>query len=312
MLIDWFTIGAQAFNFLVLVWLMKRFLYKPILHAIDVREKLIASELADAGMKKSEAQKERDEFQRKNEEFDRERAVLLSKATDEAKAEKQRLLDEARKDADALRAKRQEALRNEQSNLGQEIIRWTQKEVFAIARKTLRDLAATSIEGRMSEMFISRLRALTGTAKDQLAAALKTSTQPAQVRSAFDLPPEQQAAIQNALNETFSADIHIHFERVPDLVSGIELSTNGQKVAWSVADYLTTLEKRAGELLHEDAKPEPKPDANSKSGAKVVPGPGPEPKLIARPEPKTAAKGEPKRVPQLELQTGPAVPKVDH
>ena len=273
MLIDWFTVGAQTLNFLILVWLMKRFLYKPILHAIDAREKRIATELADADAKKAEAQKERDEFQHKNEEFDQQRAALLSKATDEAKTERQRLLDEARKDADALRAKRQEALRNEQRNLNQEIIRWTQKEVFAIARKTLADLAATSLEERMGEVFIHRLRALTGTAKEQLAAALKTSTQPAHVRSAFDLPPTQHAAIQKAINETFSADIHIQFETVPELVSGIELSANGQKVAWSIADYLATLEKSAGELLHEDTKhgaerrtqlnrsPEPKPEA---------------------------------------------------
>ena len=47
MLIDWFTVGAQALNFLVLVWLLKRFLYQPILDAIDAREKRIAKELAD-------------------------------------------------------------------------------------------------------------------------------------------------------------------------------------------------------------------------------------------------------------------------
>ena len=65
MLIDWFTVGAQALNFLILVWLMKRFLYKPILHAIDEREKRIAAELADADKKKAEAQKESDEFKHK-------------------------------------------------------------------------------------------------------------------------------------------------------------------------------------------------------------------------------------------------------
>ena len=48
MLIDWFTVGAQALNFLILVWLMKRFLYKPILDAIDAREDRVAAELADA------------------------------------------------------------------------------------------------------------------------------------------------------------------------------------------------------------------------------------------------------------------------
>src|SRR5450432_376915 len=106
MLIDWFTVGAQALNFLMLVWLLRRFLYKPILNAIDAREKRIAAELADAAAKKAEAKKERDDFQQKNEEFDQQRATLLSKAMDEAKADRGRLLDEARKAADALSAKR--------------------------------------------------------------------------------------------------------------------------------------------------------------------------------------------------------------
>ena len=35
MLIDWFTVAAQVVNFLVLMWLLKRFLYKPIVYAID-------------------------------------------------------------------------------------------------------------------------------------------------------------------------------------------------------------------------------------------------------------------------------------
>src|ERR1022692_4569833 len=83
MLIDWFTVGAQALNFLILVWLMRRFLYQPILHAIDEREKHVATELANADAKKAEAQKEHDEFQRKNAEFDQQRAALLSKATGE-------------------------------------------------------------------------------------------------------------------------------------------------------------------------------------------------------------------------------------
>jgi F-type H+-transporting ATPase subunit b len=257
MLIDWFTVGAQVLNFLILVWLMKRFLYKPILLAIDAREKRIAAELADADAKKAEAQKERDEFQHKNEEFDRQRAALLSKATDEAQAERQRLLDEARKAAAALSSKRQETLRNEEHNLHQAIIRRTQQEVLAIARKALSDLATTSLEERLGEVFTRRLREMDARTKAGLAEALRTASDPALVRSAFDLPAEQRAAIQNALNETFSAQVRVRFEAAPDLVSGIELSTNGQKVAWSIADYLATLEKRVGELLKAPARTEP-------------------------------------------------------
>ena len=100
MLIDWFTVGAQVVNFVILVWLMKHFLYKPILNAIDAREKRIASELADANAKRTEAEKERADFENKNKAFDDQRSALLSKATGDAKAEGAQLLDKARKDAD--------------------------------------------------------------------------------------------------------------------------------------------------------------------------------------------------------------------
>jgi F-type H+-transporting ATPase subunit b len=249
MLIDWFTVGAQALNFLILVWLMKRFLYKPILHAIDEREKRIATELANADAKKAEAEKERDDFQHKNAEFDQQRAALMTKATAEAQAESQRLIEEARKAAVALTSKQQETLRGEEHNLHQAIVRRTQQEVFSITRKTLSDLATTSLEERLGEVFNRRLREMNGDQKKGLAAALKTAPDPAIVRSTFDLPAEQRAAIQNALNETFSAEIRLQFETAPDLIGGIELTTNGQKVGWSIADYLSSMETNVAKLL---------------------------------------------------------------
>ena len=278
MLIDWFTIGAQVVNFLILLWLLKRFLYKPILKAIDAREKRIATELADADAKKAEARKERDELQRKNEEFDRQRAALLSKATEEATEERQRLLDEARRAVDAFHAKRQETLRADAHDLHQAIGRRTQQEVFAIARKALTDLATTSLEERLGEVFTRRLRELDGRVKEALAEALRTSPEPALVRSAFDLPVEQRASIQNAINKTFSAEIPVRFETAPELIGGIELTTNGQKVAWSIAEYLALLEKGVEELLKEQpnrqAKPEAQPNgkAEPKPKSATVPG----------------------------------------
>jgi F-type H+-transporting ATPase subunit b len=309
MLLDWFTIGAQALNFLILVWLLKRFLYKPILNAIDAREKLIAKELADAEAKKSEAQKERDEFQKKNEEFDQQRAALLTQATNEANAERSRLLEAARKAADALSARRQESLVNDAHSLNQALSRLTQKEVFAITRKALTDLATTSLEERMGEVFDRRLRALDGQVKNVLAEALKKNSEPALIRSAFDLPQAQRAAIQNALNETFSAEIHIQFETAPDLVSGIVLSANGQKVGWTIADYLVSLEKGVGELLKEQDKPAPKPEVKAEPKPESAPEPKPEakpgPKADIKPEAKSTSEAVPKPEARVEPKSEP-------
>ena len=271
MLIDWFTVGAQALNFVILAWLLKRVLYKPILDAIDAREKRIAAQLSDADAKKAEARGERDEFQRKNDEFDRQRAALLAEATDGAKAERQRLLEEARAAADALTGKRAEALKSEAQNLDQAISRWTQQEVFGIARKALTDLATASLEERMGEVFTRRLRTMDGPAKERFAQALKTASDPALLRSAFDLPADQRATVQNALNEAFSSEVHVRFETAPDLVSGIELTANGQKLGWSIADYLGSLEKGVGDLLNQPATSAPSP-AVATNGAAVPKG----------------------------------------
>src|ERR1035438_5836700 len=318
MLIDWFTVGAQVLNFLILVWLLKHFLYKPILNAIDAREKRIAAELADADAKKTEAQKERDDFQSKNKAIDEQRSALLGKAADDAKAELERLLDEARQDADSLRARQATALRNDQKRLGGEITRLAKDEVFGIARKTLADLATVSLEERMGEVFTRRLREMDGKAKELLGTTLKTSSEPALVRSAFDIGAEQRAAIQNALNETFSAEIHIRFETAPDLISGIELTTNGQKVAWSIADYLASLEKGVDELLKEKdeaatkaalqpaAKAEPKPETKAEPKPEATGQPKPEAKAEPKPEtkakPTPEAKAEPTPTPKTESQ----------
>jgi F-type H+-transporting ATPase subunit b len=255
MLIDWFTVGAQALNFLILVWLMKRFLYHPILNAIDAREKRIATELANAAATAALAQKAGDDFRQKNETFDRQRAALLTKATDDANAERDHLMADARTAASASSAKEQDARRTDIAHLHQALARRTQHEVFAIARKVLQEVASASLEERTGAVFTDRVRALNGPAKAGLAAALKTASEPALVRSAFDLPAAQRAAIQDALDQTFASTITIRYETAPELVSGIELSANGQKVAWTIADYLGSMEQGVDAVLEAHDRP---------------------------------------------------------
>lgn len=254
MLIDWFTVGAQTLNFLILVWLLKRFLYQPILDAIDAREKRIAAELADADQKKTAALKERDAYLRKNAEFDRQRATLMAQASSEAKAERQRLLDLTRQDADALRSKRQDALRAEQDDWNDEISHLICDEVFSIARKTLGDLAGTTLEERMGAMFAQRLRALAPEQKAGLAKAL-ASVASVSVRSAFALSLAQQSAIQAALDETFATRAQVLYEARPELISGIELIADGWKVNWNIADYLASMKNNIAVCLKAQLEP---------------------------------------------------------
>jgi F-type H+-transporting ATPase subunit b len=254
MLIDWFTVGAQVVNFLILVWLLKRFLYKPVLAAIDAREKKIATQIADAAALETQARGERADLQQRSEAFNGEREGLLHKATEEANAERQRLIESARQESQQLHSKLTQALAQERAELGHQLSVRTQAEVFAVARKALADLAGASLEDRMIEVFIAHLRELPQAQKLSLAGA-ETDAVPTPVallRSAFVLPAAGRATIEAAVHECLGATVTTRFETSPEFVCGVELTIGGVKIAWSVADYLFSLSRSVAALVEPD------------------------------------------------------------
>jgi len=249
MLIDWFTVVAQVLNFIVLVWLMKRFLYGPVLDAIAAREKRIADQITAAETKEAQAIAERDSFEKRNVAFDAQRGELLAQATAQAQSEGQRLLEQARRAADQQALERQRSLRTEAQHLAQAIGGRAREEVFAIARKTLADLSTSTLEANISEVFVERLGELKDPAKARLSAALKAATESPRLRSAFELQAGSREAIESAINQTFSTAVTPCYEVEPDLVCGIELSVGGEKLSWTIAEYLTSLEKGVAEVM---------------------------------------------------------------
>jgi F-type H+-transporting ATPase subunit b len=257
MLIDWFTVAAQAVNFLLLVWLLKRFLYKPVLAAIDQREKRIATQIQDAEKKKAEAAQEQTDFLHKNEEFEKQRDGLLLEASKTAKAERDRLLEKARTDSEDLRSKLKKTAHDELDNLNGKIGTLAVQEVFSIARKTLAELADVNLDERMTAIFLRRLHDLNDQQREELKAALATPGRPALVRTAFEVGPPQKTAIEAGIKAILGEGTAIEYETKTGLISGIELTANGQKFAWSIADYLTTLTNSVHGLLEPKFEPAP-------------------------------------------------------
>jgi F-type H+-transporting ATPase subunit b len=255
MKIDWFTVIAQIVNFIVLVGLLWYFLYKPILRAIDEREKKIAAQLADAEAKKAEAAKEEADFKQKNEKFDLEKKDMTAKAEADAEAERQKLLESARTDANTLKTKLDEAQKEEQDTLNHEIMQKTRNEVFAITRKALADLASVSLEEQSGNMFIKRLNELSEEERKKFKDAFQGNKNPVLVRSAFDLPVKQQTEIKDAVNKILGSDTPFQYKTAPELISGIELTANGYKLSWSISEYINALEKSLPEV--EKTKTEP-------------------------------------------------------
>jgi len=251
MLIDWFTVAAQIINFLVLMWLLKHFLYQPVLNAIDAREKRISDQLALAKKTQSTATEQRLAFEDKNKNFEQQHEILLEKVRTEAQETRQQLLADARSEVVNLRTQWQQALRKEQHNLSDGIATRVRQEVLDISRKLLTELADCSLEERMVAIFIKRLQSLDDSEKAQLCTQVEDTACSIIIRSAFELPEAGRSLLTQVVHETFSLKNAIQFEMEPELIGGIELISSGHKIAWNIADYLSSLESSISSLLND-------------------------------------------------------------
>ncbi|HLZ87643.1 MAG TPA: hypothetical protein VKQ52_10395 [Puia sp.] len=248
MSIDWFTVVAQIVNFLVLVWLLQRFLYKPVLDAVKKREQKIAGQLADAAAALSSADGKKKEYEEKRLALEQGSSALMETAKAEAGTEKDRLLAEARKVVETQRAGWLEALRQEREHAGREMVDKTRSAVLDIARHCLQDLADTGLQERMTAAFMRMIDGLVDNQRQVLAAALRASPV-VTVKSAFALREEDRTVLAEKIAALRGAGGEgIGFEVDPALLCGIGLYMSGYKLEWAIGDYLEKIGASAAEL----------------------------------------------------------------
>jgi F-type H+-transporting ATPase subunit b len=252
MLIDWFTVFAQMVNFLILVVLLKHFLYKPVLDALDAREKNIASKIAEAQKKDDEAQKSKEAFDHKNEDFEKQRVAQLAEATESVKKQREQLMTVARKDSEDLRDKLNKAVADERESLKKKIETFVQAQVISVTRKALHDLADASLERLIANALVHQLQDLKDPSRMELAAGFHGSA-PVIVESSLEMAEDQRQVItkevQAICGNGFSPKME--FRTKPELISGIELLANGQKIGWNISGYLNALNEAIDHLLQE-------------------------------------------------------------
>ncbi len=249
MLIDWFTVGAQFVNFIVLVVLLKRFLYRPILDALATREQRIGAQAAAADAKMHDADQALQKYELKDREFEANRVALLAKAQAAAGEERTRLVGLAQQEALALRSQQIAALAASKVQSDVDLRQLAVTEVYAVARSALRDLGSVELEECIVATFVRRLGEMSPQTRDLFRSAVTNSANSATVRTRCELPEKQRETLQNALNQTLAGTVRLEFATSPTSLAGLEVSARGQRIAWSVEDFLDALQKSAEHVL---------------------------------------------------------------
>lgn len=253
MLIDWFTVVAQLLNFLVLVWLMKRFLYQPVLAAIDAREKLVAATLADATSRLHDAQLLEQRLNASSAAFEQQRAALLADAVSAAAVQSAALIEAGKQAAAGQRAQAQSALGAEQARLVKTLALQARDEVLASLRQAMVALSDSTLEKAIVRAFVARLAELDGATRTLLARAARLWPASLECRSAFALDAADEAALKGALAAAGIDSAALRFVSAPALVCGIEFHADGRTLAWNLDEYLKGYGERSAALLQADS-----------------------------------------------------------
>ncbi|NMF85731.1 F0F1 ATP synthase subunit B [Nodosilinea sp. P-1105] len=252
MLINWFTVFAQILNFLILVALLRWFLYKPILKVMHRRQALIEERWQASERLQAEAQQALDTYQQQQQDLQQQRAEMLAQAHAAAAQERQHQLAQVRQEMSDQRAAWQTDLHQEQEAFLRTLRQQVIHQITAIARQALGDLANADLERQIVEVFCDRLRHLDPAQHETIAQALDQSDQPILIRSSFELSPDLRQQVIDQLQAQFAVSQPIDFANTPSLLCGIDLKLAGQEIVWSLDTYLHTLEQRLSTALTQE------------------------------------------------------------
>lgn len=244
MLIDGFTVVAQIINFLILLLLLRRFLYRPILKAMEEREMRVMERLEQAKQTRQQAEEELQHYQAQNQELHQQYTQKQQEAREEVEAWRKEALQTARHEVDTTVQEWRQSVTEEREAFAAGLRHFAVQQTYAIAGQALRDLADASLEERLVAIFLSRLKG----GELDLKRLKKDGGDALTLRSAFRLSPALQKRIRAGLQEYLGRDLTLDYETAPDLAAGIELvEAGGHRLAWNLRRYLEALEEELDE-----------------------------------------------------------------
>lgn len=233
---DWATFLLEVFNFFILLWILQRFLYRPVLGVIQARQQQIDAELQDAAARQAEAKAARQACEEHLAVWEREQARARVQLEQEVADERERLLQGVNQEVAEARARHQAQAEHER----REWQRMTEQRAVELGgqfvRKLLERVASPALEERLVAALLNDLGQLPAAERDPIKTAL--SDNGLEVISAFPLPMPQREAVTAALAEIAGQPVNPAFREDPVVLSGLRIHAGSRVMGANLRDEL--------------------------------------------------------------------------
>lgn len=250
--LSWPTFFLEIINFLVLVWLLKRFLYKPVLEAIAQRKAAIDKTLSDAKGKEAGAQALVQQYQNRLADWENEKVRLRAGVVEEISAQRTQMmtalensLKQEREKARVLEERRLNELQNRAAEAG--IAKGVQFTARLLARA-----AGPELEARLVSLAVEDLPQLSNEQIEALRSVSQQTGLQVKVTSAFPLSASQRSVIVQKLKDVTQDSVAVEFNENSGLLAGLRISVGPWVLRANLEDELGLFANAIG---HESRKP---------------------------------------------------------
>lgn len=274
--IDWFTLLAQITNFIILMWILKKFLFERIVSMMNAREQAIADRLAEAARLQQTALAEGEQLRQQQQQLAAETDRLLAEAKQQAEQVKQQLVGQAKQHSEQVKQALLGQWQQEQTEIRHQLQSLFGKQVLSTTEQLVRQLADTDLQTHWNRHFANQLQSLDPDQTRRLIDSLPADephltiassvpldddqrqqwhqrlSQLIAAQTAADQPPAATPSTPNATSSANpSAALQLHFEPLPAGVIGVELRSPSQCIRWTLQEHLDQLDQQVKGTLRQ-------------------------------------------------------------
>ncbi len=221
--LSWSTFLLEIINFLVLVWILKRFLYKPVLEVIARRRESIEQTLREAGEEREASEALQLQYEKRLADWEREKEIARIALQRDVESERRQRLEAL---AGELKEERKKA-----QVLAEKELRETERQLQTqaldlganFATRLLSRLAGPELEAKLIEAALQDLVALPAAQRQRLHQASQRENRLVEVTSAYPLDEPRRGALEQALAAVVAADVSCRYQEDPELIGGVRL-----------------------------------------------------------------------------------------
>jgi F-type H+-transporting ATPase subunit b len=238
MQLNWSTFVLEIINFLVLVWILKRFLYKPVLEVIARRRAGIEKTLNEAKDKEEAAQVLKTQYEGRLAQWDKERAQAREALAQELQQERSRRLAALKTDVEQQREKARVGAEQRQADAQRKLEEAALVQATAFASRLLGQAAGAEVESRLIDLVVKEIGALPAERIAALRNNWTTATEAVVVTTAFPITDQKQHEVEQAIAGLTERDVPVRFERDESLLAGVVITVGAWILGFSLRDEL--------------------------------------------------------------------------